>query len=84
MNSKKEVEYIAEIARLKSELKKSIAINNNGVLATSHDLIKFAERCINQASEQESGRLCIKIIEHERIGYCCFFSLHAELKNRIC
>ena len=63
MNAQKEVEYIAEIVRLKSELKKSQVIIGQDMLSKNSDLLLVANQCIEQIKRNTDGKACFELTD---------------------
>ena len=65
MNARKEVEYIAEIVRLKSELKKAQTAIGKEMLYNNKDLLLVANECIQQIGINTDNKARINISSHE-------------------
>jgi hypothetical protein len=84
MNAQKEVEYIAEIARLNSELKKSQMFIGREMLESNSDLLLVANQCLRQISKNTGSRVTFSLSEFETMPLSTgvresHFNLDAEI-----
>lgn len=84
MNSEKEAEYIAEIVRLKFELKKSQIFIGKDILSSNKDLLLVANQCIGQLSKNTGNKVKVNLDEHETMPLqTCVAEYHYHLSAEI-
>ena len=67
MNEQERVEYIAEIAQLKRELKKSHLYINKEMPSSNKELLIVANQCIEQISKNTGNKAYVTLNEHKTI-----------------